>query len=269
MFERTALPEGPRVISARLPGSRSVSIAAYVLAGSRLESRRRGRRGPLHGTHHVQGHGRVPDDPGASARRSRASAARSTRPPTASRPCTGSASRGARPTRAMDVLGELIVRPSLDDAEIDSERSVIVEEIRSYQDDPSEFAQTLFQTGAVRRRPARARDLRRRSRHPGVVCGRHPGVLGGRCTGRPTRSSPSPATSSTRRPWSSPRRRSGPATASCPGSNRRPPCPPASGSDSASATRRRPSWSSACPASSAITRTRGRCPSSTPSSATG
>ena len=38
MFERTALPEGPRVISARLPGARSVSMAAYVLAGSRLES---------------------------------------------------------------------------------------------------------------------------------------------------------------------------------------------------------------------------------------
>src|SRR2546421_11992272 len=37
MFERTALPEGPRVISARLPGARSVSVAAYVLAGSRLE----------------------------------------------------------------------------------------------------------------------------------------------------------------------------------------------------------------------------------------
>jgi predicted Zn-dependent peptidase len=38
MFERTALPSGPRVISSRLPGARSVSIAAYVLAGSRLES---------------------------------------------------------------------------------------------------------------------------------------------------------------------------------------------------------------------------------------
>ena len=38
MFERTALPEGPRVISSRVPGARSVSIAAYVLAGSRLES---------------------------------------------------------------------------------------------------------------------------------------------------------------------------------------------------------------------------------------
>src|SRR5450756_1730904 len=38
MFERTVLPGGPRVISARMPGARSVSIAAYVLAGSRLES---------------------------------------------------------------------------------------------------------------------------------------------------------------------------------------------------------------------------------------
>jgi predicted Zn-dependent peptidase len=38
VFERTALPSGPRVISARLPGARSVSIAAYVLAGSRLET---------------------------------------------------------------------------------------------------------------------------------------------------------------------------------------------------------------------------------------
>jgi predicted Zn-dependent peptidase len=38
MFERTELHRGPRVISARLPGARSVSIAAYVLAGSRLES---------------------------------------------------------------------------------------------------------------------------------------------------------------------------------------------------------------------------------------
>ena len=38
MFERTALPAGPRVISARVPGARSVSVAAYVLAGSRLET---------------------------------------------------------------------------------------------------------------------------------------------------------------------------------------------------------------------------------------
>jgi predicted Zn-dependent peptidase len=44
----------------------------------------------------------------------------------------------------MDVLGELIVRPNLESRDIDSERTVIVEEIRSYQDDPSEQVHTLF-----------------------------------------------------------------------------------------------------------------------------
>jgi predicted Zn-dependent peptidase len=47
--------------------------------------------------------------------------------------------------RAMDVLGELIVRPTLDDGEINHERTVIIEEIRSYLDDPAEYAQILFQ----------------------------------------------------------------------------------------------------------------------------
>jgi predicted Zn-dependent peptidase len=43
-------------------------------------------------------------------------------------------------------MGELIVRPRLTDRDIESERSVIIEEIRSYLDDPSEYCQILFQT---------------------------------------------------------------------------------------------------------------------------
>ncbi len=46
--------------------------------------------------------------------------------------------------RGMDVLGELIVRPHLRSEEIESERTVIVEEIRSYLDDPGEHVHTLF-----------------------------------------------------------------------------------------------------------------------------
>jgi predicted Zn-dependent peptidase len=46
---------------------------------------------------------------------------------------------------AMRVLGELIVHPRLEDADIDQERTVIVEEIRSYLDDPSEYSQMLIQ----------------------------------------------------------------------------------------------------------------------------
>jgi predicted Zn-dependent peptidase len=42
------------------------------------------------------------------------------------------------------VLGELIVRPLLDPAEIENERPVIVEEIRSYLDDPAEHVTVLL-----------------------------------------------------------------------------------------------------------------------------
>jgi predicted Zn-dependent peptidase len=144
MFERTALPEGPRVISARLPGARSVSMAAYVLAGSRLE--RPEEAGAAHFMEHITFKGTTAyptsraiseaiEGVGGSfnAATERESTVYWVRVPR----------REAR--RAMDVLGELIVRPILDDREIDQERTVIVEEIRSYLDDPSEYAQMLFQ----------------------------------------------------------------------------------------------------------------------------
>jgi predicted Zn-dependent peptidase len=144
MFERTALPAGPRVISARLPGARSVSIAAYVLAGSRLETPEQA--GVAHFMEHItfKGTKRFPSTRAISeaiegvggsfnAATDRESTVYWVRVPR----------REAQ--RAMDVLGELIVRPTLDEAEIDGERAVIVEEIRSYLDDPAEHAQILFQ----------------------------------------------------------------------------------------------------------------------------
>jgi predicted Zn-dependent peptidase len=144
MFERTALPAGPRVISARLPGARSVSIAAYVLAGSRLETPEEA--GAAHFMEHItfKGTERFPSTRAISeaiegvggsfnAATDRESTVYWVRVPR------------REATRAMDVLGELIVRPNLDEKEIDGERTVIVEEIRSYLDDHAEYAQTLFQ----------------------------------------------------------------------------------------------------------------------------
>jgi len=144
MFERTALPAGPRVISARLPGARSVSMAAYVLAGSRLEGP--GEAGAAHFMEHItfKGTAAYPSSRAISeaiegvggsfnAATDRESTVYWVRVP------------GREAARAMDVLGELIVRPILDDGEIDQERAVIVEEIRSYLDDPAEYAQILFQ----------------------------------------------------------------------------------------------------------------------------
>ena len=145
MFERTALPSGPRVISSRVSGARSVSIAAYVLAGSRLESA--DETGVAHFMEHItfKGTKAYPSTRAISeaiegvggsfnAATDRENTVYWVRVP-----------RGEAP-RAMDVLGELIVRPVLDATEIEGERNVIIEEIRSYQDDPAEYAQMLFQS---------------------------------------------------------------------------------------------------------------------------
>ncbi len=145
MFERTALAEGPRVISSRVPGARSVSIAAYVLAGSRLESA--DEAGVAHFMEHLTFKGtkaypttraisEAIEGAGGSfnAATDRESTVYWVRVP----------QREAR--LGMDVVGELIVRPTLSAEEIQGERSVIVEEIRGYQDDPTEYAQILFQT---------------------------------------------------------------------------------------------------------------------------
>jgi len=131
------------VITSRLAGARSVSIAAYVLAGSRLESVEEA--GAAHFMEHItfKGTAAYPTTRAVSeaiegvggsfnAATDRESTVYWVRLPL------------REAARGMDVLGELIVRPHLRGEEIESERAVIVEEIRSYLDDPGEHVHTLF-----------------------------------------------------------------------------------------------------------------------------
>jgi len=144
MFERTVLPEGPRVISARHPGSRSVAIAAYVLAGSRLEGA--SQAGVAHFMEHLtfKGTARYPSSRAISEAVEGVGGSANA---ATDRESTVYWARVPRreATRAMSVLGELIVHPNLAEADIEQERTVIVEEIRSYLDDPSEQVQMLIQ----------------------------------------------------------------------------------------------------------------------------
>lgn len=145
MFERTALPAGPRVISARLPAARSVSIAAYVLAGSRLEEA--GQVGVAHFMEHLTFKGTAAYPTTRSISEAIEGAGGSFNAATDRESTVYWVRVPLREVaRAVDVVGELIVRPRLTDRDIESERAVIIEEIRSYLDDPSEYCQILFQT---------------------------------------------------------------------------------------------------------------------------
>ncbi len=143
MFDRTALPDGPRVITARVAGTRSVSLAAYVLVGSRLEPPELA--GAAHFMEHLtfKGTASYPTTRALSeaiegvggsfnAATDRESTVYWAHVPL----------RDAR--RAMSVIGELVTKPILDAREIAREKDVIVEEIRSYQDDPAELVAILF-----------------------------------------------------------------------------------------------------------------------------
>jgi predicted Zn-dependent peptidase len=145
MFQRTELPAGPRVISARLQGSRSVAVAAYVLAGSRLESP--AEAGVAHFMEHLtfKGTARYPSSRAISEAVEGVGGSANAATDRESTVYWARVPRREAP-RAIDVLGELVVRPRLTDADIDQERTVIVEEIRSYLDDPAEYCQMLIQT---------------------------------------------------------------------------------------------------------------------------
>lgn len=143
MFERTVLPSGPRVISARLPGSRSVAAAVHVLAGARHEAP--DEVGVAHFMEHIAFKGT------AAYRDARAVAETIEGVGGSFNAATDRESTvywvrvpRSEARRGFEVLGELVVRPTLDPAEIERERTVIVEEIRSYLDDPVEHVHILF-----------------------------------------------------------------------------------------------------------------------------
>ena len=143
MFERTALPDGPRVISARLPGTRSLSVAAYVLAGSRLETRQ------LSGVAHFMEHVTFKGTQAYPDTRSVSEAVESV-----GGSCNAATDREStvywvrlpvrQQERAFTMLAELVIRPLLRDADIRREREIIVEEIRSYRDDPGQHIYNVF-----------------------------------------------------------------------------------------------------------------------------
>jgi predicted Zn-dependent peptidase len=143
MFERTQLPRGPRVISARMPGTRSLSIAVTVLVGSRHE--RRHDSGLAHFMEHITFRG-TQALPSSRAVSEAIEGVGGTSNASTDRESTVYWVRlpVRHADRAFHVLSELLMRPLLRDDDVLRERDIIVEEVRSYRDDPGQYVFDLF-----------------------------------------------------------------------------------------------------------------------------
>jgi predicted Zn-dependent peptidase len=141
-YRKVTLPNGLRILVAEMPETRSVSLAVYVGIGSRIETK--DDAGTSHFLEHMVFKG--------SAKR-----------PTAADISQVIESKGGVvnastdkevtvfwsrvPARhyltALDVIADLIRAPMLRPADVESERNVIVEELRMYRDQPQDRVHTL------------------------------------------------------------------------------------------------------------------------------
>ncbi len=143
MYQRASLPNGLRVVTAEMPHTRSATVSVYVGAGSRYESD--AEAGLSHFLEHML-------FKGASRR------------PTAREiseaiECVGGMHNAATDREAtvyyakvphtaaletIDILSDMVCEPVMDPAELEKERSVILEELAGVEDSPAELAGILI-----------------------------------------------------------------------------------------------------------------------------
>ena len=141
-YTRSVLPNGLRLLTAPMPSTRSVSIAFFVAAGSRYE--REEEAGASHFLEHMLFKGTErrprPQDISETIERVGGYLNAST-----DRETTIFWARVARPhlPLAVDVLTDMVLNSTFPIEEMDKERDVILEEMHSSNDSPSQRAFTM------------------------------------------------------------------------------------------------------------------------------
>lgn len=142
-YERTTLQNGLRLITAPMPGMRSASIAFFFTVGSRHEP------DPIAGISHFIEHMLFKGSqhyPTARLISEAIEGIGGTFNGSTSKEITSYTARvpGEHLPAVLDVLADMIRYPLFEPAEIEKERSVIIEELSSTRDDPQEWVSLLI-----------------------------------------------------------------------------------------------------------------------------
>ena len=142
-YERVTLPNGVRVLVKDMPEARSASIAVYVGVGSRSETKVNA--GTSHFLEHMVFKGTA-NRPSASEISQQIEGVGGTANASTDKEATVFSS--FVPARhyllALDIVSDMVRAPLLRDSDVESERNVIVEEIRMYRDQAQDRVHTLI-----------------------------------------------------------------------------------------------------------------------------
>src|SRR5213595_92240 len=141
-YRRVTLPNGMRVLVAEMPETRSVSMAIYVGVGSRIETK--DDAGTSHFLEHMVFKGTAKRPTAADISMEIESRGGVVNAATDKEVTVFWSRVPARHWRvALDVIADMILAPMLRDSDVESEKKVIVEELRMYRDQPQDRVHTL------------------------------------------------------------------------------------------------------------------------------
>ena len=137
IFHRTTLPGGIRVVSERIPSVRSVAVGAWLAAGSRDE--RPEDSGISHFIEHMVFKGTARRRTHHIAQRMEAVGGYLNAFTSKEYTCYYARALDEHLERALDVVLDLVISPSLPEKEVEKEKEVVIEEMKMYEDAPEDL----------------------------------------------------------------------------------------------------------------------------------
>ena len=141
-FQKTILPNGVRVVTEEIPSVRSVSVGAWIGAGSRDESSELS--GICHFIEHMVFKGTTNRRMHHIAQRMENVGGYLNAFTSKEYTCFYSRCLDEHLPRALDTVLDLVLNPVFPERELEREKDVVVEEMKMYEDTPDEYVFDLF-----------------------------------------------------------------------------------------------------------------------------
>jgi predicted Zn-dependent peptidase len=142
MYEKITLPNGVRILTEPVEGIRSAAIGVFVATGSREESA--SENGAAHFIEHMVFKGSQAQSAAVLAQRMDAVGGQVNAYTTKECTCFYAHVLDSHLMEALDILTELVFEAKFDQADVETERGVILEEIGMYRDTPDDLVSEIL-----------------------------------------------------------------------------------------------------------------------------